>query len=81
MDSWIILERREETFHKEEVLDEDGNVVIPARDETTVFTLVEYHFGDLVITVDVAHFMPQSEDDITLGINNRMVSEKRKLEI
>ena len=79
--TWKILERREEILHKEEVLDEEGNVIMPARDEKTIFTKVEYDFDGIVVVVDVAHFMPQSEDDITLGINNRGVSERRKLEI
>lgn len=78
--TWIELSRREETLHHDEVLDEEGNVIIPARDETTVFTTIEYDFDGIKVTVEVPHFMPQSEDDIILGINNRGVSERRKLE-
>lgn len=78
--TWKILERRDEVTHKEEVLDEEGNVIMPARDETTVFTKVEYNFDGPVVVVEVAHFMPQSEDDITLGINNRGVTERRRFE-
>jgi len=78
--TWIILERREETLHHDEVLDEEGNVIMPARDETTVFTKVEYNFDGPIVVVEVAHFMPRSEADITLGINNRGVTERRKLE-
>lgn len=77
---WTILERREETIHKDEVLDEEGNVIMPARDETTVFTKVEYDFNGVKVVVDIPHFMPRSEDDITLGINNREVTELRKLQ-
>jgi hypothetical protein len=29
--------------------------------------------------VDIAHFNPQSNDDIELGISNRAVTEQRKL--
>jgi hypothetical protein len=47
--------------------------------DETVFTKVEYNFSGTKVTVDVAHFEPSSLADITLGIENRAKSEKRKL--
>jgi hypothetical protein len=48
--------------------------------DETITTTVEYNFDGTIITVDIPHFMPQSESDIETGILNRAVSEKRKLE-
>ena len=77
------LERREVINHIDEytITLEDGEVItIPASDERTVFTLIEYDFNGVKISVDIPHFMPQSEDDIQAGIANRAVTEQRKLE-
>ncbi|HLC78037.1 MAG TPA: hypothetical protein VJH92_02845, partial [Candidatus Nanoarchaeia archaeon] len=41
----------------------------------TVFTVVQFDFLDEPI--EIAHFNPQSEKDIELGISNRYISEKR----
>lgn len=50
------------------------------RQEKTVTTKVEYTFDEKdIVIVDIAHFNPQSDDDIIIGINNRSVSERRKL--
>jgi len=48
--------------------------------EETITTTVEYNFDGVVVTVDIPHFMPQSELDIETGILNRAASEKRKLD-
>lgn len=48
--------------------------------EDTLFTVVEYDFNGTKVEVEVAHFQPQSADDITLGITNRGASEERKLQ-
>lgn len=48
--------------------------------DETITTTVEYNFDGTIITVDIPHFMPQSEGDIETGILNRATSEKRKLE-
>lgn len=53
--------------------------ILSRRTEETVFTTVEYDFDGEKVVVEVAHFMPQSEDDITLGIENRAVTEQQKL--
>lgn len=46
----------------------------------TVTTTVEFTFDNKdKVTVDVAHFNPQSDDDLFVGISNRAVSERRKL--
>jgi hypothetical protein len=52
-----------------------------AREEETIFTMVEYDIDGTIIEVEVAHFMPQSRADIILGIENREVSEKVKLSV
>lgn len=54
--------------------------ILARRSEETVFTTVEYDFDGEIVTVEVAHFMPQSEEDITLGIENRAVSEQRRMQ-
>jgi len=82
---WTILERTETT--EQQIYwdyDEEGN---PIPDSDRVFdyklvnTLVEYFFPqyDTRVTVEVHHFNPQSEADIELGINNRGITEERKL--
>lgn len=45
--------------------------------EDTLTTLVQYDFMETPVCI--AHFRPQSEDDILLGINNREITEKKKL--
>lgn len=53
--------------------------ILSTRTEETVFTTVEYDFDGEIVIVEVAHFMPQSENDIITGIENREVTEKVKL--
>lgn len=48
--------------------------------EETIFTTVEYDFDGVIVEVEIPHFMPQSKEDIILGIENRAVSEQRKLD-
>ena len=48
--------------------------------EETITTTVEYNFDGVMVTVDIPHFMPQSESDIETGILNRSASELRKLD-
>jgi hypothetical protein len=79
MNTWQILERTEVINQTEDILDEEGNVIVPSREEKTVFTKVEYSLDETIVVVDIPHFMPQSEDDINLGIDNRMVTELSKL--
>ena len=45
----------------------------------TVFTLVEYNFDGIIVTADVAHFMPPDEAYIIQSIENRAVTEQIKL--
>jgi hypothetical protein len=82
---WIILERKET---KDQQIywqyDEEGNP-IPNTDTVfdyvMVYTLVEYYFEqyDKRVTVEINHFNPQSEEEIEIGINNRGITEERKL--
>ena len=61
--------------------DESGNE-IPEEGITItnkiVTTTVEYFINDEIVIVDIPHFNPQSDEDITIGISNREVSERRK---
>ena len=48
----------------------------------TIKTLVEFTLSDnSVIEINIPHFAPQSKEDITLGIQNRELSEENKLSI
>lgn len=62
--------------------DESGNE-IPDEGITVinkiVTTTVEFYINDDIVIVDIPHFNPQSDDDITIGITNREVSERKKL--
>lgn len=83
--NWTLLNKIE-TTHQQTYwdYDEEGN---PIQGTDTVFdyimvnTLVEYNFPEYntTIQVDVSHFNPQSEDEIEVGINNRGITEQRKL--
>jgi beta-phosphoglucomutase-like phosphatase (HAD superfamily) len=44
-----------------------------------VFTTIQYDFDGVIVETEIAHFQPQSEADITLGIENREVTERSKL--
>ena len=48
--------------------------------EDTLFTDIEYTFdsGEVII-VSVAHFQPQSKEEVIIGIENRGISEEQKL--
>lgn len=46
----------------------------------TLFTEVEYDFDGTIVTVEVAHFMPQTSQDVINGIVNRASSEQVKLD-
>ena len=48
--------------------------------DQTVFTLVEYTFDNQIVTVEVAHFNPQSTIEIETNIVNRAASELNKLQ-
>ena len=45
-----------------------------------ITTEVEYNFDGTIITVDIFHFMPESQAQIEQNILNRAHSEKRKLD-
>ena len=47
--------------------------------EDTVVTVVDYDLDGVVVRESVAHFRPQSLDDVKLGIENRGMSEASKL--
>ena len=84
MATFTILEQEETTNHHTTFqYDENGNEIPGTEVEwttTTVKTQVEYDFpGYGKHIVDIAHFNPQSAVDIELGINNRAITEQKKL--
>jgi hypothetical protein len=46
----------------------------------TLFTTVEYNFDGTIVTTEVAHFMPKTEEEITQNIINRASSEVARME-
>jgi hypothetical protein len=46
----------------------------------TLITLVEYNFDGTIITTEIAHFMPQSTEEIEQNIINRASSEIARIE-
>jgi hypothetical protein len=48
--------------------------------DETLFTVVEYNFDDNIVTTEVAHFMPKSEEEIKQNIINRASSEVARIE-
>lgn len=74
--NWREIERREETHQVETQIGENETITM---EQTTVFTTVEYDFNGTIVVVEVAHFMPPDESYITLGIENRAITEQRKL--
>ena len=48
--------------------------------DETLFTTVEYSFDGVIVTTEVAHFMPKSEEEITQNIINRAASEVARME-
>jgi lactam utilization protein B len=46
----------------------------------TLFTTVEYNFDGTIVTTEVAHFMPKTEEEITQNIINRAESEIARIE-
>ena len=61
--------------------DENGQE-IPGQGQTVtnklVKTLVEFDIEGEIVQIEIPHFNPGSEADITLGINNREITERRK---
>ena len=48
--------------------------------EEILFTTVEYNFDGDIVTTEVAHFMPNTEEEITQNIISRAASELVKIE-
>ena len=48
--------------------------------DESLFTTVEYNFDGNIVTIEVAHFMPKTEDEITQNIINRASSEVARIE-
>jgi lactam utilization protein B len=46
----------------------------------TLFTTVEYNFDGTIVTTEVAHFMPKTEEEITQNIINRAESEVARIQ-
>ena len=48
--------------------------------DESLFTTVEYNFDGNIVTIEVAHFMPKTEEEITQNIINRASSEVARIE-
>jgi len=48
--------------------------------DESLFTTVEYNFDGTIVTIEVAHFMPKTEEEITQNIINRASSEVTRME-
>ena len=48
--------------------------------DETLFTTVEYNFDGTIVTTEVAHFRPKTEEEITQNIINRAASEVARME-
>jgi hypothetical protein len=48
--------------------------------DETLFTTVEYNFDGTIVTTEVGHFMPKTEEEITQNIINRASSELARME-
>jgi hypothetical protein len=76
--TYTILSRREEIYYVEQQISETETETV---EQTLVFTLVEYNFDGTIVTVEIGHFMPKDEDYIINGIENRAITEQRRLGI
>jgi len=80
----IIDTKEEEITQNFYEYDQDGNPILDGLVTTVinklVTTTVEYDIDGQIIVVEVNHFNPESEADIELGIQNREITERRKLE-
>lgn len=47
--------------------------------DESLFTTVEYNFDGTIVTTEVAHFMPKSEEEIAQNIINRAASELARM--
>jgi lactam utilization protein B len=47
--------------------------------DESLFTTVEYNFDGTMVTTEVAHFMPKSQDEVIQNIINRAASEQVKI--
>lgn len=50
------------------------------QDGEMLHTTVEYTFGEQIIVVDIPHFQPTCKVDVITGIENRGLTEERKLQ-
>ena len=48
--------------------------------EDTITTTVELHLDTQIMTVDIFHFRPQSNEEIDQNIKDRAISEQAKLD-
>jgi hypothetical protein len=48
--------------------------------EITLFTTVEYNFDGTIVTTEVAHFMPKTQEEVEQNIISRAASEVAKIQ-
>jgi len=55
-------------------------IVSTRQADITLITTVEYNLDGTIITVEVPHFMPKSQEEIEQNIINRAASEVARLQ-
>ena len=48
--------------------------------DITLITTVEYNLDGTIVTTDVAHFMPKSQEEVEQNIINRAASEVARIQ-
>ena len=48
--------------------------------DITLITTVEYNLDGTIVTTDVAHFMPKTQEEVEQNIINRAASEVAKIQ-
>lgn len=48
--------------------------------DETLFTTIEYNFDGTIVTIELPHFMPKTEEEVTQNIINRASSEVVRME-
>jgi hypothetical protein len=56
------------------------NIISTRQIDESLFTTVEYNFDGTIVTTEVAHFMPKTEEEIIQNIINRASSEIARIE-
>ena len=55
-------------------------IISTRKADEILFTTVEYNFDGTIVTTEIPHFMPKTEQEVTQNIINRASSEVAKIE-